>query len=723
MGMPHRGRLNVLTNVIRKPTEQIFKEFAGTHVPVGEEGEWTGSGDVKYHMGTSFDRRYPDGREVHIAMLANPSHLEAVNPLVVGKAKAKMHALGDVTGDKVMPIIIHGDAAFAGQGICYEQMQLAQLPNYHTGGTLHVIANNQVGFTTDPSASRSTKYCSDLGKTFNAPIFHVNADDAEAVCSVFELAVEWRMKFHTDVIIDLIGYRKHGHNELDQPSFTQPMLYKVIAKHPSPLTVHSNRLISEGAFTKEEIDTCVKQVDTIFEEAFENSKTYKSKEAWLTTKWEGVHSPKVFSKITTTGVELAELRKVGKALTTFPEGFSLHRQIQKIHESKAESILAEKGIDWGTAEALAFGSLLQGGIHVRLSGEDVERGTFSHRHASVHDQKTGQKYTMLANVEGNKSDIVVCNSPLSEYGVLGFDLGYSLEDPNQLVLWEAQFGDFVNGGQIIIDQFLSCGETKWMRQTGLVMLLPHGYDGMGPDHSSCRIERFLQSCEEDPDEVPQMSEDVRMQVQKSNWQIVNCTTPAQYFHVLRRQIMRKFRKPLIVVAPKNMLKMRDCQSSFEEMGPGTQFKRLIPEPYDEELVAPDKIRRLLMCSGKVYYELLAHRRKTGVTDVAIARLEQIQPFPFDKVAAESARYPNAEVVWMQEEPKNMGCWTFVQDRILTACKVINDKQMTLGYVGRGTMASTAEGYGSVHVKNQLALMDLSMSDNVTSYPPWATKTK
>jgi len=720
MGMPHRGRLNVLCNVIRKPTEQIFKEFAGTNVPTSEE-DWTGSGDVKYHLGTSFDRRYPDGRQVHLAMMANPSHLEAVNPLVVGKAKAKMHALNDIAGDKVMPIIIHGDAAFAGQGMCYEQMQLSKLEHYHTGGTLHVIANNQVGFTTDPSSSRSTKYCSDLGKTFNAPIFHVNADHPEAVAEVFALAVEWRQKFHTDVIVDIIGYRKHGHNELDQPMFTQPMLYSVISKHKSPLTLHSERLVEEGVFTQAEIDECVDHVDSVLLGAYEASKTYEesASEQWLTTKWEGVHTPKHFSKVKKTGEDIAVLRKVGKALTTFPENFTVHRQIKKIYQTKEEAITKEANIDWGTAEALAFGSLLQQGVHVRLSGEDVERGTFSHRHAVVHDQKSGERYTPLSNVPDNKSTITVCNSPLSEYGVLGFDLGYSLEDPNQLVLWEAQFGDFVNGAQIIIDQFLSCGEFKWLRQSGLVMLLPHGYDGMGPDHSSCRIERFLQQCNEDPDEVPAMEEEVRTQIQKTNWQIVNCTTPANYFHVLRRQVMRNFRKPLVVVAPKGMLKMRDCQSTMADMAVGSQFQRLFPEAKPEDLDAPEKIRRVIFCSGKVYYELLSHRKAKGVTDVAIARIEQIQPFPFDKVAQVVKSYPNAEVVYMQEEPKNMGCWTFVQDRILTACKKLLGKAVFPAYIGRPTMASTAEGYGSVHVKQQNALIDLAIcSSEVTKGYSW-----
>lgn len=669
MGMAHRGRLNVLTNVIRKPLEQIFKEFMGTHIPVDGD-DWSGSGDVKYHLGTSFHRVYPDGRAVNISMLANPSHLEAVNPLVVGKAKAKMQYCNDQVGEKVMPIIIHGDAAFAGQGIVYETMQMSKIPDYQTGGTLNVVANNQVGFTTDPVASRSTKYPSDLGKTFNCPVFHVNADYPEEVCKVFEIAVAWRQKFHTDVVINLVGYRRYGHNELDQPMFTQPLLYSKIAKHPTPLTAHTKRLVEEGIFTQQEVDACIKCVDDILAKALENSKTFKpDKQDWLASKWQGIYAPNVMSKVQKTGEDIEVLRSIGANLSRVPDGFTLHRQIKKIYQARAEMIQTGENIDWGTAEALAFGSLLHNGFHIRLSGEDVERGTFSHRHAVVHDQKTGKKYMPLANHSDNKQTIQICNSPLSEYGVLGFDLGYSLESPNQLVLWEAQFGDFVNGAQIIIDQFLSCGEAKWLRQTGLVMLLPHGYSGQGPDHSSCRIERFLGMCDEDADEMPIMSEDVRMQIQSTNWQIVNVTTPANYFHVLRRQVMRNFRKPLIIASPKNLLRHRDCVSSLEEMATGTKFQRLFPEIFPDELVAPSEVRRVLFCSGKVYYELLEHRRQNEIKDVAIARVEQIHPFPFDKVSEVMQSYPNAEVVWVQEEPKNMGCWNYVHDRFITCMRV------------------------------------------------------
>jgi 2-oxoglutarate dehydrogenase E1 component len=699
--------------VIRKPLEQIFKEFAGTNFDVDNE-DWTGSGDVKYHLGHNFTRTYPDGRVVNLSMMANPSHLEAVNTVVCGKARAKMHAIGDAEGVKVMPVLIHGDAAFAGQGICYEQMQMSQLRHYQTGGTLHVVANNQVGFTTDPTDARSTRYCSDLGKTFNAPCFHVNADDPEAVSHVFALASEWRQKFHTDVIVDLVGYRRHGHNELDQPSFTQPMLYSVIAKHPTPLSIHSKRLVASGAFTQAEVDACISNVDATLEQAYENSKTWTPPAAWLTEKWGSQKPPSILSSVRKTGQEMSVLEHVGANLTVVPDHFKLHRQIGKIYEQRAKMIETKAGIDWGTAEALAFGTLLQDGVHVRLSGEDVQRGTFSHRHAVVHDQKTGETHCPLNNVPGNKSDITVCNSLLSEYGVLGFDLGYCMEDPNQLVLWEAQFGDFVNGAQIIMDQFLSSGETKWLRQCGLVMLLPHGYDGMGPDHSSCRIERFLQCSDEDPDTVPQMREDVRMQIQRSNWQIVNCTTPAQYFHVLRRQVSRDFRKPLVVVSPKSMLKSKDCTSTLEDIAEGTKFKRALREAHADELVAPNEIRRVVFCSGKVYYELLNQRRKSGVKDVAIARIEQISPFPFDIVADIVSSYPNAETVWMQEEPKNMGCWQFVQDRILTATKTLNNKPVFPAYVGRPTMASTAEGYGAVHQRQQQALLELALSDEVSS---------
>lgn len=717
-GMAHRGRMNVITNVMRKPLERVFKEFAGTSYSTEPNGDWSGTGDVKYHLGASLDRKYADGRSVHMTLLSNPSHLEAVNTVVAGKARAKMHYLQD-DGSKVMCVVVHGDAAYAGQGMCYEHMQMSQLPHYKTGGTLHVCANNQVGFTTNPEDSRSTRYSTDLGKTFNCPIFHVNADDVEAVCEVFQLAVEWRMQFRTDVVIDLIGYRRHGHNELDQPMFTQPMQYTQIAKHPTPLTIHMKKLASEKVFSDAELKAMVVKVDEVFHKAYESSKTYPLPPSdWLEGNWEGILAPGGIIPPLVTSVELPTLKKIADSLTNFPKGFTLHKQIQKIMEAKKETLSLGDGIDWGTAEALAFGSMLQEGIHVRLSGEDVQRGTFSHRHAVVHDQITNATYCALNNVAGNKQVITVCNSPLSEYGVLGFDLGYSMESPKQIVLWEAQFGDFVNGAQIIIDQFLSSGESKWLRQSGLVMLLPHGYDGQGPDHSSCRIERFLQQCDEAEDLNHEYSLDSEMQIQLSNWQIVNCTTPANYFHVLRRQVKRSFRKPLIVVSPKNMLRMRECSSSFVELSGDSQFQHVFGEAYPAEIASPEKVRRVLWCSGKIYYELLAARRKGQIKDVAIARLEQVHPFPMKQVKSVCEKYPDAEVVWVQEEPRNMGCWGYVNDRLAMAIhgqKNAGSRNVWPGYVGRPSMASTAEGHGSVHNKNQSKILEMALSDKVISW--------
>lgn len=706
-GMPHRGRLNVLANVVRKPMEMIFKEFAGTNFE--ETDDWSGSGDVKYHLGTHYSRKYDDGRVVHLSMAANPSHLEAVNPVVLGKVKAKMHHLKDPQGKKCMGILLHGDAAFAGQGIVYETMQCAGLPGYSTGGTIHVVMNNQVGFTTDVAHARSTMYASDLGKTFDCPIFHVNADHPEEVCRVFEIASEWRAAFGTDVIVDLIGYRRHGHNELDQPMFTQPVMYKVVNGHPTALSVHVQKLIKSGAFTKVEIDKCIEHVDSVLQAAFDASPAYKiSNSQWLASKWATLKQPNQFSHIRKTGVPIEMLRKISAGLTNFPGSFVMHRQVKKVMDSKHESLKAEKGIDWGTAEALAFGVLLQTGMHVRLSGEDVERGTFSHRHCVVNDQETGAKFCPLNHIEGNQAEFHVFNSFLSEFAVLGYDLGYSLENPNYLVIWEAQFGDFANGAQVMIDNFIACGETKWLRQSGLVLLLPHGYDGQGPDHSSCRIERFLQMTDDDEDIVPDMSEGSSMQVQQSNWQIVNCTTPANYFHVLLRQQKRDFRKPLVVIAPKNMLRLRECSSDFEEFSEGTMFRRMLPETFPDELVSPDKVKRVIVCSGKIYYELLAARREKNVNDIAIIRVEQISPFPFDRCAEYLLQYPNAEVAWCQEEPKNMGAWTYCTDRIVTAMNHVGVKTKPK-YFGRKAMAASAGGYGSVHAKEQKKIIDAVLS--------------
>jgi len=714
IGMPHRGRLNVLANVVRKPMEIIFKEFKGVHVKeVGdaEMDDWSSSGDVKYHLGTSFRRSYPDGRDVQLELLPNPSHLEAVNPLVVGKARAKMDLIGDKAGDRVLPVVIHGDAAFAGQGVVYETMQMAQLDAYQAGGTINVICNNQIGFTATPRQGRSTRYASDLGKAFNCPVFHVNADDVEAVCRVFELAADFRQMFHQDIVIDLIGYRKHGHNEIDEPTFTQPLMYERIAKHPGPLSIYAERLVGESSFSKEEIEQVVHGVDKAFNAAWDESDEFQvPDDVWLGTQgedspWKALHTP--YQDVKTqeaTGLPLETLQEVGKALTTVPDGFALHRTLARQAKQKSAMFENGKGVDWATAEGLAIGTLLLEGFNARMTGQDVERGTFSHRHALVHDQKNGSQHVWVNNIRPDQENkFFIANSLLSEYAVLGFELGYSFEHPDNLVIWEAQFGDFVNGAQIIIDQFLSSGEAKWMRQSGLVMLLPHGYQGAGPEHSSCRIERFLQCSDEDPDEVPPNLDTLKGQIraaQINNWQVVNPSTPANYFHVLRRQLYRKFRKPLIIPATKALLRHKLAVSDLDEFGPETRFQRVIDEAHPQEITTSDQVKKVVFCSGKIYYELLEKRREAEVDDVAIVRIEQLSPFPFDKVAENVKLYPNAEVVWAQEEPKNMGCWYFVQDRILTATRELNGEEIRPTYVGRKTMASPAEGWGDVHAQEQ-----------------------
>mmetsp|Transcript_22106 Transcript_22106/g.32953 ORF Transcript_22106/g.32953 Transcript_22106/m.32953 type:complete len:826 (+) Transcript_22106:1-2478(+) len=706
MGMAHRGRLSVLCNVIRKPAEQIFKEFKGIVDPV--KGDWSFSGDVKYHLGTSFDRKYPDGRSLHLEILANPSHLEAVNPLVLGKSRAKMYFEEDEEGKGTMPILVHGDAAIAGQGIVYEHMQFCNLKEYQTGGTIHIICNNQVGFTADPTQSRSTLYSSDIGKAFDAPIFHVNADHPEEVTRVFELAAEWRAEFHTDVIIDLIGYRRYGHNEIDQPFFTQPVMYKSITNHPPALKLYSDQLVKDGTFTQAEIDSTNKMCQEVFEKAFAEAESFRGTEEWMAQRYDYLNKA---TSIALTGCEEKTLQIASTALTTIPEKFTLHSQLKKIIAQKKQTLDAGENIDWGTAEGLAFATLLLEGVHVRLSGQDSERGTFSHRHAVLHDQKTGERYMPLNNITPDQSAFAsIVSSPLSEFGVLGFELGYSNETENQLVIWEAQFGDFSNGAQVIIDQFLSAMENKWSVQSGLVLLLPHGYQGMGPEHSSCRLERFLLMCDDQEDFVPPMDEENRMQLQQANWQVVNCTTPANYFHVLRRQIHREFRKPLVIAAPKDLLRHKLAVSKIEEFGADWRFQRVISEMHSEELKSNEKVRRLIFCSGKVYYEALTMRREMKVDDCAIVRLEQISPFPFDRIAKEIRTYPNAEVVWLQEEPKNQGAWVYVSERIQTASRELNADEKRPGYIGRRAMAATAEGYGAVHTREQKKILQEVFSD-------------
>ncbi|KAG0477476.1 hypothetical protein HPP92_014317 [Vanilla planifolia] len=720
IGMPHRGRLNVLGNVVRKPLRHIFSEF-DKKKHKDEDGLYTGTGDVKYHLGTSYDRPTRGGKRIHLSLVANPSHLEAVDPVVVGKTRAKQYYSNDANRIHNMGVLIHGDGSFAGQGVVYETLHLSGLPNYTTGGTIHIVVNNQVAFTTDPRAGRSSQYCTDVAKALNAPIFHVNGDDVEAVVYVSELAAEWRQTFHSDVVVDIVCYRRHGHNEGDEPSYTQPKMYQVIRNHPSALEIYQKKLVESGTFSVEDIEKINNKVETILNEEFNNSKEYTPiKRDWLSAYWAGFKSPEQISRIRNTGVKPEILKRVGEAITSIPDNFKPHKGVKRVFDQRAQMIRTGEGIDWAVGEALAFATLIVEGNHVRLSGQDVERGTFSHRHAVIHDQETGEKYCPLDHLIMNQNDemFTVSNSSLSEFAVLGFEMGYSMENPNSLVLWEAQFGDFANGAQVIFDQFLSSGESKWLRQIGLVLLLPHGYDGQGPEHSSARLERFLQMSDDNPYVIPEMDPTLRKQIQESNWQVVNVTTPANYFHVLRRQLHRDFRKPLIVMSPKSLLRHKDCKSNLSEFDDvaghpgfdkqGTRFKRLIKDQNDHRAVE-EGINRLVLCSGKVYYELDEERKEKGRNDVAICRVEQLCPFPYDLAQRELKRYPNAEIVWCQEEPMNMGAYHYIVPRLGTAMKSVGRGTLDdIKYVGRAPSAATATGFWSVHEKEQKELVEKAL---------------
>lgn len=723
MGMPHRGRLNVLANVVRKPLPAIFNEFkGGPKMP--EDGSYTGSGDVKYHLGTSYDRPTRVGGNIHLSLVANPSHLEAVDTVVQGKCRAKQHYTYDHERRRNMPILIHGDGSFSGQGVVYESLDMSALPDYTVGGTVHIIVNNQVAFTTDPKYSRSSTYCTDVAKALNAPIFHVNGDDVEAVCRACELAVEWRQRWQTDAVVDIVCYRKYGHNEIDEPMFTQPVMYKRIREHSNAHQRYANQLLEQGHITSDELKEIHNSIKTRLEEDFEAAKDFKPKTSdWLSSHWEGFKSPDQLSRIRNTGVPRDSLEWVGRAISTLPSDFAPHKQIQKVYDQRRRMIEGEEGVDWATAEALAFGTLVLEGNHVRVSGQDSERGTFSQRHAVVHDQNTGRRYKPLGYVyEGQAYDqFMVSNSSLSEYGVLGFEHGFSLENPNSLVCWEAQFGDFANGAQVIIDQFIASGEAKWLRQSGLVMLLPHGYDGQGPEHSSARPERFLQLCDEEPNEIPEMDTTQRRQVQNTNLQVCNATTPANFFHLLRRQVHRDFRKPLVVMTPKNLLRHPKCRSPITDFDDrdsdmqGVRFRRLIMDKHaSSRKLNPNEVgehvKRLVFCQGKVYYELDAERDSADLNDsVRICRVEQLAPFPFDLVCRELRRYPNAEVVWCQEEPHNMGAWSFVSPRFSTCLRHMGRQKQEVKYVGRPPASSPATGFHDQHVAEQEALVKVRLA--------------
>ena len=693
LGMAHRGRLNVLASVLRKPYAAIFAEFLGKSVT---PGDLEVSGDVKYHLGASADRVFDDDT-IHLSLTANPSHLEAVNPVVLGKVRAKQNQMGDTERSQVMGLLLHGDASFAGQGLVPETLDMSQLRGYQTGGTIHVIINNQIGFTTHPSYSRSSPYPSDVAKMIQAPIFHVNADDPEAVVHVARIATEFRQEFKRDVILDIFCYRRHGHNEADEPMFTNPIMYKTIADHPTTREAYAKKLIQEGVISEADADKMVKNFHKHLEKELETAANYRPNKAdWLEGKWQGLFYLEGAEELRDddTSVDMDLLREVGRAISEPPKNFHLNSKILRQLKAKRETIETQAHIDWATAEALAYGTLVVQGHGVRLSGQDSGRGTFSHRHSVLVDQDNENRFIPLNNIRpGNQAHYEVIDSPLSEAGVLGFEYGYSLSDPHGLTIWEAQFGDFANGAQVIIDQFVSTGETKWLRMSGLVMLLPHGYEGQGPEHSSARLERYLQLCAE------------------NNIQVVNCTTPAQFFHVMRRQVCRNFRKPLIVMSPKSLLRHKLVFSNLGELGPDTRFHRVLPE--HDQLVLDKKVKRLIFCSGKVYYDLLAARREREIKDVAIVRLEQIYPFPWKGMMQQAARYPRAEVVWCQEEPANMGAWTFVSQRIETILRDLANDCVTPTYVGRRGAASPATGLLSKHNEEQAWLVDQALQGDLS----------
>jgi len=690
IGMSHRGRVNVLANLLQKSYKKIFNEFAGEFANTPEES----AGDVKYHLGASSNREF-GGNSVHISLTDNPSHLEAVNPVVLGQTRAKQFFHQDAKRNKVIPILIHGDAAFAGQGVVAECFAMSGLKGHNTGGTIHIIVNNQIGFTTSPRFARSSPYPSDLGKVIESPILHCNGDDPEAVVHCAKIAIEFRQKFNKDVVIDMICYRRFGHNEGDEPSFTQPLMYKKIKQHPTTLNVYANKLIKENVITQEEFDKMKKEFKNLLDEQFKTAKDYKPKIEWYEGTWSRYKPEKGKDKRGKSGVDLNKLLKISEKINQVPPEINLHKTISKILDLRKKSVLKKKEIDWGTAEALAFGSLLEEGYPVRLVGQDSGRGTFSQRHSVLRNQVDNSRYIPLNNISNKQKFFEPVDSFLSELAVLGFEYGYSLVEPGTLTIWEAQFGDFANGAQIIIDQFIASGERKWSRASGLVMLLPHGYEGQGPEHSSGRLERFLQLCAQD------------------NLQVLNCTTPANYFHALRRQIHRGFRKPLVIMTPKSLLRNRLCVSNLEDFNKKNSFHRVLwdhaIDPKENsfiELKKSNKIRKVILCSGKVYFDLLAAREKNKKDDVVIYRVEQLYPFPIKSLVKEIKVYAkNAKFYWCQEEPKNMGAWFSVRDYIQWTLDYIEATNNRIDYVGRKPAASPATGYAKIHLNQQKEIIE------------------
>ncbi len=700
IGMAHRGRLNMLGAVMGKKYEKIFHEFQGGSTQGA--GEF-GSGDVKYHLGASSDRSF-DNNEVHLTMNANPSHLEAVDPVVLGKSRSKQAMLKRESSDgkraQIMPLLLHGDAAFAGQGVVAECFALSGLAGYRTGGTIHFIINNQIGFTTSPMYSRSSPYPSDVALMVQAPIFHVNGDDPEAVTYVAKVATEYRQKFGKDVVIDMFCYRRFGHNEGDEPMFTQPVMYTKIKSHASTREIYADRLVKEGLLTPEQVTAEVNAFEAMLDKAFEDGKTLDIKEPdWLDGEWKGFKLPQDDERRGKTGVSQKRLKALGAKFTTVPDDVTPHKTLQRVLDARAKAISSGKGLDWATAEHLAFATLLDEGYPVRLSGQDCGRGTFSQRHSHVVDQKTNKRHTMLNHISDGQAHYEVIDSLLSEEAVLGYEYGYSLADPNTLTLWEAQFGDFANGAQVFFDQFISSAERKWLRMSGLVMLLPHGYEGQGPEHSSARLERFLQMCAED------------------NMQVCNLTTPANYFHALRRQIHREFRKPLVIMTPKSLLRAKLATSAIEDLGAKSSFHRILWDDAETpgregkvKLTSDKQIRRVVLCSGKVYYDLFEEREKRGTDDVYLLRIEQFYPVPRKAMIKELSRFPQAELVWCQEEPRNMGGWTFIRDEIEWCALQAKYKAPRPHYAGRPPSAATATGLLSKHNEEKDAFIETALGD-------------
>ncbi|RZC38476.1 E1 dh and/or Transket pyr domain containing protein [Asbolus verrucosus] len=695
IGLAHRGRLNVLANVCRKPLYQIFTQFA-TLEPAD-----VGSGDVKYHLGTHSERlNRATNKNVKLTLVANPSHLEIVNGVVLGRTRAEQFYRGDDEGKKVIAIIIHGDASYAGQGSVYETLHLSSLPCYTTHGIISIVVNNQVGFTTDPRHSRSSRYCSDVGHVVNAPIFHVNADDPESVIHCCNVAAEWRARFKKDIVLDIVGYRRNGHNESDEPMFTQPLMYTKIKSHKPILQKYSEQLVKEKVVTDKEVQEEQQKYTKICEDEYlkASKETQIRLKDWLDSPWSGFFEGKDQNKMLSTGVPEATLMHIGKKFSSLPPPqleFVVHKGLERILKQR-EVMVQQRTIDWSLGEAMAIGSLVKDGVHVRLSGQDVERGTFSHRHHVLHHQtKDRTTYQPLSNLFPDQAPYTVCNSSLSECGVLSFEVGFSMTSPHSLIMWEAQFGDFANMAQCIFDQFICSGEAKWMRQNGIVVLLPHGYDGMGPEHSSARIERYLQLCDDDPDVVPPESPTVALkQLHDCNWIVANCTTPANLFHIWRRQIALPFRKPLILFTPKNLLRHPEARSSFDDMLEGTEFKRVIPDD-GEGSKNPGGVKKLLFCSGKVFYDVRKARdEKKLEKEILIVRVEQLSPFPYDLIKKECDKYATAKICWLQEEPKNNGAYTYALPRMQTLLK----KTREVTYVGRPPAAAPATGTKAIHNK-------------------------